>query len=1287
MYEYPKVGSLKMVENGKSIAELSASIREGALSPVSIDAPSFKALVEAFTLAVDDVPTLPSLDTVAISDAILSIYRVIQSSKDIQIIRVCLRALLRSGRFSRVLAARFVHGKSISMRNLAGILTNMGADDRLALAHEMLLDYPGEHDKQTMNWLESLMTPLAATEPEELAPFIIALGKQGETLAFPARQIITNGLFGPWLGTRLETGASGQDLEDICHIVVALNDPERAATLAATISVGFITPTPLALRTVARVAEAGTKPILDMLLMTLKASGKKLAGECLDGIIAQQSPAAGKLLATIRMKMPSLRKAAAVRVPLLGDQGYVSYLSALPKDQRGKAESEAFAALLAMAPDFVESLTRTGVGMDMQASQDDGGAEAAQSDNSRDNCPKPGFFARLFGSRPKTLEKLLPTIRNIREMDLNCSRVESEELDGRELSNLILTNSEFLDVSFIRTNITSTTFPGATFTGGSATGSTFSKNNFSGVDFTGMKFTNCTFVDCNFTNGAFSNCQFSECRFRNCAMNGLAFLNVTMRLSGITTSILAGAHFFETTIRSCRFEDVDLSMANMTNATVAGSEFINSIFNGTTIHSSSFHASDMPGTSVTHCQITNSDVGHALFLGNIVRQYTNTAKAMENEPLPNPKVVPPEVARKVLLTWAREHALLKREERMLAYNRTRLARAINSMERDKQVFLRILPHMLDTDVFERKFALKNVPSCDVWGYTSSLSAIELSKQFFPEHKPTRGKADVHILAVYAMGSLGTVAQTATSDLDCWVCYEGEIGSQAMSGLKQKLDALGLWAESEFGLEAHFFPMSMDDVRDNIFSSGDEESSGSAQALLLKEEFYRTALRIAGKHLAWWVTPASANRKAYDACIQSARRYPLTGRPRLEDFGHLAPVPADEYFGASLWQMVKAVHSPFKSVLKLGLLESYADPKTSPLPLCNRIKHNIFMNRHGVRRTDPYASLFSTLRAYYAEGGDDEAAQLLTESFMFKANLCDIPFFMNLPARADDASLIETLFGEGYTDPEQVCNSDEAWTFEKSLKMGASVRHYMVNTYQHIQAVLTQGGQTDTLINSADLTRMGRRIAANFSKKPNKIMRVPFMDTKSDGFTILHLSAEKAPGKKPVWVTRGGSKKEAKKSAESLQLLHRSGDIAHMLAWLLANQIYTPKSLLQADRTIAPISVADLQKLMPAMHEFFPFMDTFERDINEGLDAERVVRVYFLFNMTSPAEAKVIEQASVIYTTNWGEMYCRTFLKPDQQLAEHASEFLRKHLDHPVPKTPEMLQFLPKGSQCKRINLI
>lgn len=280
-----------------------------------------------------------------------------------QLVTACLHCLLVGGRFGRILAERFVHGKSIPERELTAKLLTLSASVRLSLAHEMLLDYPGGYEKQTQNWLEELVATIVSASPEEIAPFIASLGAQDTPLAFPAQQALMTSTFGKWIATKLKTGTSGTDLEMICHIVVAINDHALAETLAVSMGVGFIQPTPIALDTVMKVTEAGTKPVLDMYLKVLKSGDKTLAGHCLNGIIAQQTPSAGKLLATIRQKMPSLKKAATIRVPLLDDTGYKSFISTVPEAQRIQAEGEAFSALLALAPDFVESLARTGTAL------------------------------------------------------------------------------------------------------------------------------------------------------------------------------------------------------------------------------------------------------------------------------------------------------------------------------------------------------------------------------------------------------------------------------------------------------------------------------------------------------------------------------------------------------------------------------------------------------------------------------------------------------------------------------------------------------------------------------------------------------------------------------------------------------------------------------------------------------------------------------------------------------------------------------------------------------------
>ncbi|MCJ2165901.1 MULTISPECIES: class I adenylate cyclase [unclassified Pseudodesulfovibrio] len=1277
-----------MGEKQSNIGIISKALDHCINDPGMTDGAGIGDLAIEFMQWCDATPSPGQVDATALTEVVLTFYRIAGNSNDIQTMQSCLQALVRSGRFGRALCSRFVSGKTMPIPQLAAKVASWPAQDRLALAHEMLLNYPGNNDKEILNWLENLLKPLMGTDPAELAPFVARLGEQGITLAFPVRQIIVGGLFGRWINARLTNGTSGPELEQLCRIIRGIGDANYAEALAKAVELNQIVPNVTVLRTITALGEAGNKTIMGMLLKTLSNAANGLAGACLEAIIAQDHPGAGKLLASVRGKMPGLKNAAISRAPLLGDIGHMQYIASFPEDAQLDIHMEMLGVLEAIAPDFTRNITRQC--LSKQAASLSHATTAIKSRPKKENTDDPaqsGFFKRLFKSRPKSLEELLPKFNNLRDMKLPSSRVEDTEMDGRELTGLTLTGSEFTRTTFTRTKVAGTSLDDTVFSLCLLTSSEFKNTDFTGTEFSRTTFAGCSFNDCSFKGTVFTDCTFEECRFRNCGMGDTAFLNTKLDMTDVAACTLAGSSFHRCSLRATRFGTTDFTYTELIGNDFQGVEFIDSILHAMYIRECNFTSIDMPGTTVTRSIIKNSDAGHPQFLANRIRQMTLFAREVEKNGIPKTKETDPFLTQKALNAWSRELTFMRRERRMLENNRQRLNRAMNTISRDQQVFLRILPLLLDTDTFERKFNFGQVPTCRVWEYYPELTTLELARQHFGDFPARNTAPDVRILAVYSMGSLGTVAQTAKSDLDCWVCYDSDITLTMEADLKRKLDAIALWAESEFAMEVHFYPMRMDDVRDNRFLSGDEESSGSAQALLLKEEFYRTALKLAGKNIAWWVTPAGASCKIYDACISASRRYPICGKPRLEDFGYLAPVPPSEYFGGSLWQMVKAVHSPFKSVLKLGLLEIYASPHTSTLPLCDRIKRNLTRNRQGKLNTDPYTALFSILHAYYQERNETNASALLKESFRLKANLSDIPFFMNLTTRPEDESLISVLFGSGYVEPDRIARINRSWPFEKSLRMGALVRQYMVDTYQRIQEGLNEKGKTKAMINAEDLTRMGRRIGANFAKKKHKIMRVPFMDIKDTGFPILHFSAERKPGSPPIWAVRGGTAVEAKQSADALQLLHRNPDPVHMMAWLLANRIYQPRSLLQADRSIAPIAVADLQKVMTSLHEFFPFAQTFERDINEGLHSERVTSAFFIFNLTAPPDSKRIEQAAVLYTTNWGEMFCRTFLRPGQILERSPSQFLAHKLDQPVPDPPKMSLFVPKGSQCKRFPLV
>jgi adenylate cyclase class 1 len=586
-------------------------------------------------------------------------------------------------------------------------------------------------------------------------------------------------------------------------------------------------------------------------------------------------------------------------------------------------------------------------------------------------------------------------------------------------------------------------------------------------------------------------------------------------------------------------------------------------------------------------------------------------------------------------------------------------------------------------VFERAQGLSDVPACAISGHTRPgvlpREARARLERLFPGMAPTQRPVPALLIeAAYAIGSLGSVAQKPSSDVDCWICLGPMPGleqtAEARAGLARKLAALESWAWEQAGLEVHFFLMDLDEVRRNDFGMSDRESSGSAQATLLKEEFYRTALKLAGRDLLWWAAPPTADQAGAKALMADLARFAPRTAAELVDLGQPSAIPPEEYFGACLWQIVKALHSPYKSVMKLGLLEKYAGQGQDLRLLCDRIKEAVLRGRRLLSDVDPYLSLFTSIRKHYLQLADATSLALIGECLRLKTDVAP----EDLPSE---------FWAEGEAGPVAALSArPEGWTgtFEAALRLGAMVNLFMVSAYRRIQEGIRTDGAAQ--INPEDLTRLGRRIAANFSQQPHKVSLVPFL---SDDLTFseLSFSAEKAPGKRTIWAVKGKNRNTGKTPVEALPPIRRDADVARLLAWLLFNGLYDPRQAVLAEKTLSPIAVADLQALLADLAAFFPRRETLEPDLDEYLRPERVVRCYLIVNLPVAPDKSKILTVSAVYATNWGEVYSQTFDNPPPLLQKSPGSFLAEALAKPTPLGVDLRIFTPKRAACPRLKPI
>ncbi|OGR34665.1 MAG: hypothetical protein A2051_06970 [Desulfovibrionales bacterium GWA2_65_9] len=1207
------------------------------------------------------------------------LFSIVRALRDVALMSRVLQALSSLGRFGRCLAMLHIQARSLPLPQLTPILLALPGIDFLAIVNEMFLA-PLTDDKQYMAWLKGLLPVPGRCDPRATLLFLSTLADEGTPLAKPLRDALLGACMAEALPKAFAGKPGAANAEALLKASVSLASPaihvealgyalRAAGTEGPSRLAPLLAAAPdLAVREPALLTEMGRLAILPeapALLLPATRAEPELLGLVLAGMLRQGGEA---------------RQYALRLTPLLPRLGLAPLLADIPDAEREAVLGRIFLALVRHDSDFLRRAAKAMQNMldaaSMQALSDLFSAQAA-----RDDAESAAFLAPPAGSgptsgkaqgqrRPPLAEALKDALIPLKDQDYSHSTLSGEVLEGSTLSAVNLSASQFSSVTFRRVRLSACALQGSQFEG-----CTFQACTFAGVDFCDAEFQNCRFEGC-----FFERCDAARLRLASCALAGCAVVEsclAGMHLSKVRldrlvarASAFSGLRAQESALLHSSFTRCDLSSSVLERCACRGSEFLDCTLaqarlRHCEVSGVNFMRCSLPGLAMQGGHTNNPHLANARH-ASLAALLTRPDSALTELPpalrgAPGAAFVAASVGRHVRLDEARRNLVAMRGQ-----NQRRTELAIERLAEHQGVFLRLLPQLLVTDVFEQAQGLKGVPACSLGGPEISVD-LTLLEKYFPGQAPTaKSPPLLNIEALYAIGSLGSVAQKPSSDIDCWVCHSEPAAASPdiREGLRRKLAALESWADQQFGLEVHFFAMTLDEVRTNSFGMSDKESSGSAQAALLKEEFYRTALRLGGKDLLWWATPPGADAAAAQSLLADISVLDPRLAAELVDLGQPEPIPASEYFGACLWQMVKALHSPYKSVMKLALLEKYSDKGQTMRLLCDRIKEAVLRGRTRPEWVDPYLALFASIRQHYAGLGDAASLSLLAECLWLKADVDpeDLP--------PEFVQVIQASWATG--------------TFANSLRLGGLVNQFMIAAYRRIQGGL-RADRASASITPQDMTRLGRRIAANFAQREHKVSLVPFL-SEDVAFTELYFYAEKAPGKRTVWAVKGKEKATGKAAVESLEPIRRDTDVARLLAWVVVNGIYEPGLAVQAEKTLAPIAVMDVLALLQDLTAFFPRREIVDPDMEEYLQDERVTRAYVILNLAVPPDKNKILQASVIYSTNWGELFCQTFDNPPQLLSLSPLTYLRENLSRTVPSRPEVKIFIPKKSACPRIKV-
>ena len=635
-------------------------------------------------------------------------------------------------------------------------------------------------------------------------------------------------------------------------------------------------------------------------------------------------------------------------------------------------------------------------------------------------------------------------------------------------------------------------------------------------------------------------------------------------------------------------------------------------------------------------------------------------------------------------------------KRYQLYNRSRKIRAIRFQPETATILFRVIPYLLHCNYPDLPGFIDH-PKCPYGIQRFSPDKTfdpDLFSRYFPNstarnHKTTTPySSSPCIHSLKTIGSIGTIAQSAKSDCDYWVSIRRqEIGEEGLTHLLEKCRLIEQWA-IEHGIEVYFFLMDIDQTRKNDFESAvGDESAGSALKLLLKDELFRSHILVAGKMLLWWLIPSGLTEEEYQKYVEDLIYKKHLNPENFVDLGYIADIPKSEIFGACLWQMNKALDSPFKSLIKFAYLEILMQHNTKSVPLfSNKIQALVTFPEYLSKEeknlspaaVDPYLLLARKIVDFYrkdiskTENRSEE--NLIRECLFLKA-------MEGMKTVKDDQHMKVTLqlmkrwnlLPANYKSLATL----HTWQFKKQQETGKRVHAFLLATYTRLREQQSLFAEVDNTITQRDLSILGKKLFSFYENKPGKIPYLHSLSRYDIGQQELTFYFSKQRGGDIYAVYQGRPGGEDIRNEKAI-LIHQEKDLVQLAVWLVINGILQKKTQLHMVEHSFVTTLDDLQKLTDKLLSTFPLISFSRISAEEILSNEKTIQALAIINLHKDQVKGSKELRSDIITqNNCGEYFiqtCTTLVQLKNAMRMLLTKYYvsrwNNNLDFFIPPQPE-----------------
>ena len=614
--------------------------------------------------------------------------------------------------------------------------------------------------------------------------------------------------------------------------------------------------------------------------------------------------------------------------------------------------------------------------------------------------------------------------------------------------------------------------------------------------------------------------------------------------------------------------------------------------------------------------------------------------------------------------------LFYNRQAFLRFNRFKIDRTLSTLSEIDRTIFSLIPRLLHVHQEGLPGYFEGNPPCGIHNFKLDHEAQFAIEKMFPDVIVRRNpdlKPVIHTALL--MGSVGSIAQTKKSDLDYTLLVnKNDFTEESMKLFQKKLNLIENWTWDNYNLETHFFINDYEEVKNNIFGESDSESTGSALAKLLKEEMYRTMIIVTGKIPFWLISPVNSDDDRYDELYRKlSNGQTLLKNEEFIDMGNVDDISQGEFFGGSIWALIKSFKSPFKTLMKMGILEEYMFSDTKSNLLCHQVKGKYFGDTPYLD-IDPYLGMFERVQQFFKASKDEEALDALRCAFYLKVGTKVEPDELENGSKNWKKNTLVQMLNDWGWDTEKVerLNDYSNWQMMHKVDLGNSINKILMASYKNISEENKNLDPSESLITEKDTHLLGRKLFSFYRTAPNKVDNLgALVDGKTAEKELTFLLDQKSDRDKATWYLIRGKTGALLEQVNPDDIIKKSSTLPFLSVFAVFNSLYNTNTQmkLNSDRGMKE---SDLHVLLDQFNEFIASVNIAALSNDDLLADSKVNQLFMVIDFGTPPPPEItignigdcknndelnkfinkrierIKSITTTYLTSWGELFCKTY---------------------------------------------